>query len=152
MDIARLDYSTPPPATWEDFKQQRDPPGMWVGFTRCLTDLSTADTRVGIGHYELSISHAVKYDESAEPGFEEWRRVGRIDAWAHYDRRLAVADRLDALECGRQPICKRPLWPRILTWPDHLVAYAEAHLVNDDPRPWSDEHERVGMFPPEQEL
>lgn len=152
MDIERFDYSAPPPATWEEFKQLRDPPGMWVGFNRRLTDMATADTRVGVGHYELSVSQAVKYDESAEHGTEEWRKVGRADAWAHYDRRLAVANRLDDLECGLQPICKRPLWPRILTWPDHLVAYAESYLVNDDQRPWSDDHERAGMFPAEREL
>jgi hypothetical protein len=148
MYATRIDYRVPPPATWDEVKQQHNPPGMWTGFTRRLRDMSIADTRVGVGHYELSVSKVVKYDESEEEGRnEEWRRVARADAWEHYDRRLAVANRLDA--CGLAPICTRPLWPRILTWPDHLVAHAEAYLDNDDPSPWSDAHENAGMFRPE---
>ena len=37
------------------------------------------------------------------------------------------------------------LWPRIVAWPDELVRACVAYLINDDPRPWSDDHERDAL-------
>lgn len=141
----KLDTSTPLPPTWAQWKRENDPPGMWTGFSRRLTDMGIADTRIGVGHYELSASQTVVFDEEAEEEPEAWQVAARVDAWAHYDRRVALVLRFDALEYGLEPVCKKPLWPRILTWPDHLVTHAEAYLVDEDPRPWSDRHEREGM-------
>jgi hypothetical protein len=117
---------------------------MWTGFARRLRDMGIADTRIGVGQYELSASQTVVFDEAEEEP-EAWRVAARVDAWAHYDRRVALVLRFDDLEFGLEPVCKKPLWPRILTWPDHLVTHAEVYLNNDDERPWSDEHEREGM-------
>lgn len=142
----RLDTSTPLPPTWEQWRRENDPPGMWCGFSRNLMNMTIADTRIGVGRYELAASQTVAYDETEVEGAETWRITARADAWAHYERRAALSIRFDELEYGLEPICKRPLWPRVLTWPDHLVACAEAYLVSSDEKPWSDEHERQGML------
>lgn len=119
---------------------------MWCGFSRNLMNMTIADTRIGVGRCELAASQTVAYDETEVEGAETWRITARADAWAYYERRAALSIRFDDLEYGLEPICKRPLWPRVLTWPDHLVACAEAYLVSSDEKPWSDEHERQGML------
>lgn len=51
----------------------------------------------------------------------------RAAAWAWYDRRLALANRLVVQFHEDQ----RPAWPHILAWPDDQVAELERKLDGD---------------------
>jgi hypothetical protein len=100
--IERLDYSKPPAAygvdrdiaaTWDACRRLFDPPGV----LRC-------------GPLGLYVTFGASL-----PQF-----LSRSDAWAWYDRRLALID--------DDPASRH--WPRCLTWSDEQVAEVERWLAD----------------------
>lgn len=131
-DIARLDYSKLPtnyqlPSwvtaedtdiaevikhAWRHFKAHNEPPGLEV-------------TKDGLFGFEFHVVGG-------------GRQSALSAAWAWYDRRLALADRLDGVdprliehhpEVSTARLCKG-WWPCCLTWSDDQVAEVERWLID----------------------
>lgn len=130
-DIQRLDYSIPPPVgsargglarAWRFYKENHNPPGMWTGFSdRWPDDLEHCRPKFGVGLW--------KFPKLPKAPYKDWQRVAREAAWAHYDRRLALARR-----CGRAQR-EWEHWPRALCWTDDACTEIEVWLANGGPLP-----------------
>lgn len=150
-DVQRLDYSKPPPgyrveadslgiwgwegggdcfdsvvgegdaraSAWAHYKASNDPPGMWSGQAR-------GEHPGGYGYALMESSH----EHPLEADFERIDEA-RAAAWAWYDRRLALAERLSSGLGDRLGRCDGlVLWPVILTWSDEQAAEVERWLVD----------------------
>ena len=136
--VPRLDYSKPPPgystwtykgatlyqapngeqngprsAAWAHYKAHNNPPGM-------------RSDSYGYGQDTVAQTWWVMHNLEADAD------AARAAAWAWYDRRLALADRLVVQFHEDQ----RPAWPHCLTWPDDQVAEVERKLDGNTFSEW----------------
>jgi len=145
--IDRLDYSTvgvdgmPPDviaAAWAEYKATHAPPGMWIGFAGILPDCHEAWTRIGIrtpfAQIELRASRKVVLTDAGS----EWRAAALEDAWAHYDRSLDIAAKVEdgsvvlATVHGDDRIAGIQPWPHCLGWWDEACDEVEAYVDRMD--------------------
>lgn len=124
-EVARLDYSKPPPgyevatpdedcegwwpkdalaAAWVHFEAHNDPPGV-----------------IPCGPLGLFVTFG--------PGLPLF--LSRAAAWAWHDRRHALVGPIELRESGEyRTTWPDPAWPRCLTWSDEQVAEVERWLVD----------------------
>jgi hypothetical protein len=141
--IERLDYSSTgveglseevTAAAWAEYKATHSPPGMWVGFAGILPDCTEAWTRIGLNtpfsKMELGASRKVVLTEQGN----EWRAAALEDAWAHYDRALEVAKKVEegaavlAAVHGDTRLEGIKPWPHCLSWWEEACDEVDAHI------------------------
>lgn len=141
-DIARLDFSKPPPL----FDPQILPQNLRL----------TIETAGAWGPNAIAAAWALTKERSNPPGMEtrEWpgpdkawiwsvlarpecrgvsgsQSAARAAAWAWYERRLALAERLAGFgdfEAARTGSC--PWWPASLFWSDEQVSTVERWMAD----------------------
>jgi len=139
--VPRLDYSKPPPgystwtykgatlyqapngeqigprsAAWAHYKAHNNPPGM-------------RSDSYGYGQDTVAQTWWVMHNLEADAD------AARAAAWAWYDRRLVLADTIDAeaadvAASGDEVVDMDAVWPRCLTWSDDQVSEVERRLVD----------------------
>lgn len=116
-------------AAWAHYKAHNDPPGMSV-VPRTLRQGSVEQQ---VWCFTPAVDVAPEWSWSVEEA------QARAAAWAWYDRRLAVTEKLDRARSDAEAhrgveLRSRPLpphhWPRCLTWPDVQVAEVDRWLVD----------------------
>lgn len=150
MTIERHNYDSHAPeyshrvedyaAQWREYKLNHNPPGMWVGFAGILPDCHEAWTRIGIrtpfAQMELGTSRKVVLTDEGS----EWRAAAREDAWAHYDRCLDIAAKVEAaglnVPCGERLEVVEP-WPHCLSWWAEACDDVEGY-IDDNTKPVPD--------------
>ena len=135
--VPRLDYSKPPPgystwtykgatlyqapngeqngprsAAWAHYKAHNNPPGM-------------RSDSYGYGQDTVAQTWWVMHNLEADAD------AARAAAWAWYDRRGVLADKVNAqILDSRYVAVDGPIWPTVLTWSDKQVAEVERWLVD----------------------
>lgn len=142
-EVPQLDYSKPPPGfrisgppshsehtqaairdAWAYYKTDNDPPGFLV------TGDEAADDGSG-GNAAWLLPERVLLAGDGYHGGYATTSSARTAAWAWYDRRLALAERLRCALGDRLGRCDGlDFWPVILTWSDEQVAEVERWLVD----------------------
>lgn len=109
-------------AAWAHYKNRNDPPGLCI----------TVDPFTGDDEYWFAADPAPGVFAATMPGGPaENEAEARAAAWAWYDRRLALAERLRCALGDRLGRCDGlDFWPVILTWSDEQVAEVERWLVD----------------------
>ena len=133
LDLINFDGTPPSDDSWPSYKSKHNPPGMWCGFARSVSEMSTCRFRVGISacstRWELNPS-------DCHVPYQGWLAKARAWAWTWHDCRHALAKSL--LTCpGFETDGRSVMFHRILCWHDEWVAEAEAWVTAQEACPGS---------------
>jgi len=150
-ELALIDFSAPPPGwvkdpiagwahepdakhrrrpidvAWSLYKSEHNPPGMWIGFSRYMSDLENCRIRVGVSacgqRWEMMPGF---YGCFAKGPYKGWVQRARAWAWEYHDRRHLLALALRQSDVLAQRGMKSVPFHQLLCWHDEWLKEFDA--------------------------
>lgn len=150
-ELALVDFGAPPPGwvkdpiagwahepdtkhrrrpidvAWSLYKSEHNPPGMWIGFSRYMSDLENCRIRVGVSacgqRWEMMPGF---YGCFAKGPYKGWVQRARAWAWEHHDRRHLLALALRKSDVLAQRGMKSVPFHQLLCWHDEWLKEFDA--------------------------